>query len=490
MVKGLDYYDTLGVSRDATLEEIRAAYFDAAKRLHPDVNPTKAANEAFLIVQEAYDLLINPMKRAAYDATLPQNPLATSVSINYKFSRSIIPNMGEQQLMYVLMDIICTANTDELNFPPVHVCLVIDRSTSMAGARMDMVKANVSRLIQKLKPKDLISVVAFSDRATVILPPTNVQDKKRIEHEINLINTEGGTELLQGMAAGITQLRFSRGGKAITELILLTDGHTYGDEEACLDLARQAAQESITISALGIGNEWNDVFLDKMTSLCGGNVVFAATPEDLSRYMQHKLESIEKVFAKNVNFRFQCDEWVQPRFIFRLNPEISPLPLTSPLSFGNLQFGRSISVLFEFLVRKLPAGMTRLNLASGKLEMEIPKQGSVLQYLEFRRKVMPDPEPELPPAAILEAMSRLTLYRLQEKARAEVSQGEVSRASKHLQYLATHLLSNGKRELAHTVLVEAEHIRQSQRFSADGEKQIKYGTRALLLPPGQEYTEQ
>jgi Ca-activated chloride channel family protein len=204
--------------------------------------------------------------------------------------------------------------------------------------------------------------------------------------------------------------------------------------------------------------------------------------------MQHKLESIEKVFAKSVNFKFQCDEWVQPRYIFRLNPEISPLPLISPLSFGNLQFGRSISILFEFLVRKLPTGMTRLNLASGKLEMEIPKQGSVLQYLEFRRKVMPDPEPELPPAAILEAMSRLTLYRLQEKASVEVSQGEVSRASKHLQYLATHLLSNGKRELAHTVLVEAEHIRQSQRFSADGEKQIKYGTRALLLPPpGQEF---
>ena len=489
MVKGVDYYDTLGVSRDATIEEIRSAYFEAAKRLHPDVNPAKAANEAFLLVQEAYDLLVNPQKRAAYDATLPQSTLASSVTINFKYSRSIIPNLGEQQLMYVLMDIICTANDDEPNLPPVHICLVIDRSTSMTGDRMETIKANVARLIQNLKPKDFISVVTFSDRATVIVPPTNVQDKKRIEHEINLITTDGGTELLQGLAAGVSQLRISRGMKAISELILLTDGHTYGDEEACLDLAKQASQEGITISALGIGNEWNDAFLDKMTSLCGGNTVFAATPEDLSRYIQHKLESIEKIFAKGVNLRFQCDEWVQPRFIFRLNPDISPLPLTSPLNFGNLQFGRSISVLFEFLVRKLPFGMNRLDLATGKLEMEVHNQGSVLQYLELRRKVMADPEPEVPPGAILEAMSRLTLYRLQEKARLEVSQGEISRASKHLQYLATHLLSNGKRELAHTVLVEAEHIRQSQRFSADGEKKIKYGTRALLLPPGQEYKE-
>ncbi len=489
MVKGVDYYDTLGVSRDATIEEIRSAYFEAAKRLHPDVNPAKAANEAFLLVQEAYDLLVNPQKRAAYDATLPQSPLSSSVTINFKYSRSIIPNLGEQQLMYVLMDIICTANDDELDLPPVHICLVIDRSTSMTGDRMEMIKANAARLIQNLKPKDFISIVTFSDRATVIVPPTNVQDKKRIEHEINLITTDGGTELLQGLAAGVSQLRISRGMKAISELILLTDGHTYGDEEACLDLAKQASQEGITISALGIGNEWNDAFLDKMTSLCGGNTVFAATPEDLSRYIQHKLESIEKIFANGVNLRFQCDEWVQPRFIFRLNPDISTLPLTSPLNLGNLQFGRSISVLFEFLVRKLPFGMNRLNLATGKLEMEVHNQGSVLQYLEFRRKVMADPEPEVPPGAILEAMSRLTLYRLQEKARLEVSQGEISRASKHLQYLATHLLSNGKRELAHTVLVEAEHIRQSQRFSADGEKKIKYGTRALLLPPGQEYKE-
>ena len=58
--------------------------------------------------------------------------------------------------------------------------------------------------------------------------------------------------------------------------------------------------------------------------------------------------------------------------------------------------------------------------------------------------------------------------------------------AQHLQYLATHLLAEGDRELAHTVLVEAEHIQQSHRFSQEGDKRIKYGTRALLLLPGPE----
>ncbi|HMN62059.1 MAG TPA: hypothetical protein PJ988_16940, partial [Anaerolinea sp.] len=60
------------------------------------------------------------------------------------------------------------------------------------------------------------------------------------------------------------------------------------------------------------------------------------------------------------------------------------------------------------------------------------------------------------------------------------------KATKHLHYLATHLLSQGDRELAHTVLMEAEHIQQSRRFSKEGDKKIKYGTRALLLPSGSE----
>jgi Ca-activated chloride channel family protein len=143
-------------------------------------------------------------------------------------------------------------------------------------------------------------------------------------------------------------------------------------------------------------------------------------------------------------------------------------------------------VLFEFLVQKINQPMDKLHLASGYLEMDVINQGGVLQFLDLHRPTVEDPEPELPPAPIVEAMSRLTLYRLQEKARFEVGQGEAVEASKHLQYLATHLLSSGNRELAHTVLMEAEHIRQSQRFSKDGDKRIKYGTRALLLPSGLE----
>jgi len=106
--------------------------------------------------------------------------------------------------------------------------------------------------------------------------------------------------------------------------------------------------------------------------------------------------------------------------------------------------------------------------------------------LKLERQVLADPEPEVPPAAIIEALSRVSLYRLQERARKEVERGNTVAASRHLQYLATHLLSTGNRELAHTVLVEAEHVKQSKHFTQEGDKRIKYGTRALMLPSGLE----
>lgn len=63
-----DYYETLGVARDANPEAIKKAYRGMARKYHPDVNPgDKTAEKKFKQIQQAYDILSDPEKRAMYD---------------------------------------------------------------------------------------------------------------------------------------------------------------------------------------------------------------------------------------------------------------------------------------------------------------------------------------------------------------------------------------------------------------------------------------
>jgi Ca-activated chloride channel family protein len=85
-----------------------------------------------------------------------------------------------------------------------------------------------------------------------------------------------------------------------------------------------------------------------------------------------------------------------------------------------------------------------------------------------------------PPPSIVKAMSKLTLFRMQEQAKKSLDDGDVDAASEKLKNLATHLFSKGNKNLAKTVLLEAEQVRKSKNMSQEGQKTIKYGTRSLL----------
>src|SRR4029077_9607892 len=145
----------------------------------------------------------------------------------------VLRNWGEPQILYALVDIQPGRLTD-LPDPPVNLCLVIDRSTSMQGTRLDQVKAAVLRVIDGLRETDTFSVVAFSDKAEVIVPAQRgLSERTLAKAKVSTINANGGTEILPGLLGGLTELHKNLSPAVINHLILLTDGRTYGDEEDC-----------------------------------------------------------------------------------------------------------------------------------------------------------------------------------------------------------------------------------------------------------------
>lgn len=486
---GSNYYMALGIPVDATPDEVRIAYFEAARRLHPDANSNSRSAEQFIRVQEAYETLSNPEKRSLYNSSLPGEIFTLPpINVNIVYSRQSLPRVPEKQLVYVLMDVMAVPPDDDSRETSLNLCLVLDCSTSMQGTRLDMVKANTIQMLRQLKPDDVISIVVFSDRAEVVLPATHARELEKIESKISLLHASGGTEIYQGLSAGIEQLRRYARPTAINHMLLLTDGRTYGDEQQCLDLAREVTRESIGITGIGIGYEWNDVFIDELSTISGGTSIYISAPKDLRKHLEQKFNSLGKIYAENLKLDVKIDSGVDLRYAFRLQPEVSCLPLDQPLRVGNILKMKNLSVLFEFIVSDPTKFEEMIHLMSGTMVMDIPTRQAPTTRLRLNMMI-PVTEKEdinVPHPAILQAMSRLTLYRMQEKAREEVAAGEFENASRRLQRLATHLLAQGERDLAHTVLVEAENIKQSEKFSKEGDKRIKYGTRALLLPSGME----
>jgi Ca-activated chloride channel family protein len=479
-----DHYAILGVLREASQEEIKRAYFEAAQRLHPDKNVAPGETELFLGVQQAYEVLSNPKRRAQYDATLPpeieENP---TVKHEVSFSRSNLVKLGEPQLIYVLLEIGPREETEKIPAPPLNICLVLDRSTSMQGEKMDMLKAAAVQCLRGLRPTDVLSVVTFSDRSEVIIPAAIQMDRAKMEGRILSVQASGGTEIYQGLETGLQEVRRGYNPSRVNHVILLTDGHTYGDEQACLQLAEQAASQNIGISGMGIGDEWNDIFLDALASRTGSSSAYISDPKDIKRLLADKFNALVNVFADEVSLDYKQQEEIQINYAFRLQPEGGPVSVEQPMRLGPILRDMPLHVLFEILIFPSALEDETVTFLDGTLKTSIAAQPTSVPPIRLRltRDVRMNPASSTPPAKILSALSRLTLYRMQERARSESEAGNFESAARHLHNLATHLLSQGEQQLAKTALLEAENLQRMHAWSAGGTKEIKYSTRALLL---------
>jgi Ca-activated chloride channel homolog len=485
----LTLYDQLGIPRDATQEEIRRAYRQLVLHLHPDKNVNKGDTEMFIDIQQAYERLSDPRKRADYDSLLPpESALDSPLTVRTTYSQPLITRLTEPQLIYILLELGMKLDTGLLaSSTPLNISMVVDCSTSMQGVRLDAVKVTAIDLLRRLQANDIFSLVKFNDFAELLVPPGSMSDLKSSEMKVQILQAGGGTEIFKGLEMGFSQVNLNFSRQRINHILLITDGRTYGDEIYCEQLADRCSALGIGISALGIGSEWNDKFLDHITSKTGGICKYIYEAGDIHNTILEEIARLGSSLTEQISFNFSLPQSVSISSIFRLQPDASPLEKISPLNLGNMPRQGIMSILFEFVVQEIPAELTQLTLAKGFINFEIPRHTGKTRYvnrLSFDRDVTRDSIKTLPPTSILNSITLLSLYHMQERATEEMSKGDVNSAVRYMENMATHLLKKGENDLAQSVLIELANIRNNQSFSEEGEKRIKYGTRSLLLTAG------
>lgn len=486
-----DYYAILGVSSDADERAIKRSYRQLALRYHPDTSTEEDAADQFREIQEAYELLIDPMQREAYDHWRQRQGFDRPLPLLLRVtpSQDALTSLDELQAMYVLVELSASDKVESQRLP-LNLCLVLDRSTSMKGARLQQVKEAARYIVNRMKPDDVLSLVVFSDRAELVLPGRRGIDKQSARIAISSIRAGGGTELLQGLKLGLQEVeRWHTDAvlQPISHLILLTDGQTYGDEQECLQTAKLAGERQIPLTTMGIGSDWNDKLLDQMASLSGapGGSYYIDSSAKIAKVFHDRIHGLGSIFANNLTLSLHHHEVVTLKEIFRVSPQINQLfPVGDQIALGSLEKQQPQAVIMEMTVRGLPPGAHRLLQVA--IEGEVPSLGRqpvrAQQQVTVTFETNLDQRTPVPPD-IVSAMGKLTIFKMQERAMKEIESGNIDSAVMRLKTMATRLLDIGEPELARAALLEAGRLAQTGALSEEGRKKIRYGTRGLTILP-------
>jgi Ca-activated chloride channel family protein len=172
--------------------------------------------------------------------------------------------------------------------PALALALVIDRSGSMTGPKLDLTKQAARATADGMAASDQIAVIVFDNQASPVVPLQAAANRQRISRDIGRIAAGGGTNILSGLREAVDELLPARARKK--HVILLSDGQSPYDEIP--DLIDGATAARITISAIGVGDGADQTMLKMIASRGGGRFYQTRDPASIPRIFSRETSDL------------------------------------------------------------------------------------------------------------------------------------------------------------------------------------------------------
>ncbi|HVV16002.1 MAG TPA: VWA domain-containing protein [Polyangia bacterium] len=172
--------------------------------------------------------------------------------------------------------------------PALALALVIDRSGSMTGPKLELTKQAARATADAMDASDQIAVVVFDNQATPVVPLQAAANRQRITRDIGRIAAGGGTNILSGLREAVDELLPARARKK--HVILLSDGQSPYDEIP--DLVDAATGARITISAIGVGDGADQTMLKMIAARGGGRFYQTRDPASIPRIFSRETSDL------------------------------------------------------------------------------------------------------------------------------------------------------------------------------------------------------
>lgn len=266
--------------------------------------------------------------------------IAVEEFVNYHKHRLPLPKSGQAVAMdtrwgnaeisrsqreAVLQIGFTTAEVNErTDLRPLNLVLVIDKSGSMADDdKMSRVKESLRAMLTKLRPEDILSIVAFDSSAQVLYTARSIGNGEGVRNAIDCLVPDGSTNLHAGLMLGYAEAKkYFRSG-ATNRVILLTDGIANTGITTPSFIAQDSAAQNargIDLSTIGVGLELNNDLLRTLARSGRGLYHFISDYKDINKVFVNEVQSLISSVAKDVQVRIEYGPGLRLEKIYGYQP--------------------------------------------------------------------------------------------------------------------------------------------------------------------------
>ncbi|HET9947750.1 MAG TPA: VWA domain-containing protein [Longimicrobiales bacterium] len=235
---------------------------------------------------------------------------------------------------------------------PLNLSLVLDRSGSMAGAPLRAAIASACLLVRRLRPEDLVSVVAYSAEVEVVAPPATGEEQDHLCGRIAGIRAGGSTNLSGGWlkARDLVAAHARKG--AVNRVLILTDGLAnvgITEPHKLVGLCRSAARSGIGTTTLGFGPDFDEDLLRAMADAGGGGTYYIERVDQAPGIFDQEIEGLLSICAQNLQVQVRPGAHAQAVRVLHSYPSRSEGNVLS-VELGDLYAREPRSLLLEVLL--------------------------------------------------------------------------------------------------------------------------------------------
>jgi Ca-activated chloride channel family protein len=267
---------------------------------------------------------------------------------------------AKKQTTFIKVGLTGFKNDGNKERSPVNVAIVLDKSGSMSGQKIDKAKEAAIAAIQRLNKNDIVSVVAYDSTVTVVVPATKLTDKRALIERIRRITAGGSTALFAGVSKGAAEIRKFAEKNRVNRVILLSDGLANVGPKSPSELGALGAslmKEGIAVSTMGLGLDYNEDLMTKLAQNSGGNHVFIENADALVGVFNNEFNDVLSVVAQEVSINIKTAKGIRPVRVLNSPSEINGQ--TVIVSMNQIYSEQEKYILLEVEVPASKAGQTR-----------------------------------------------------------------------------------------------------------------------------------